>query len=506
MSEVVKPKKKNPVIKTLQWIGVVAVSLILVAFFVFSDSFGGRTDGTLVGKVNGQPIYYARDSEFAANYERIMQSMQTFNNLGGVFEGFAEYQAFLQTVNNMLLHKNAKKHILVSDESIVNNIKGFFFTDGGGTFNQASYEAFLKNQSASENIKLERDVRKNIEIEMFRYELFQIPKSSSFNVAIEYIKENTKRTVEMVYANASSTVRNKIPTDTELQSFFKSNTTNFVQADVAWIVFKSGTTANNIYNALKSDKSIFAEKAKEVSEDETTKALGGDVGYLTAGELPSKAIADAVFKVKKNDTLIEPIFFDDKYYIILVKNIRVPDSMAQVSKDSVIAKYNEIEGPKLIETEKAKLKAAILADYKASEPKDKYKTSEEAFAAMSKNLKAKWEGYETYFSGDFSYGSSAIDKTSGTTLPGSYEDIFSKIAFSTPIGGTSEVIDLPNGVGVIKVLGENKKSLENFASLTAEEKDSFFTELQNTKAQRLGNGWAQIAYSKARIQYKLGKK
>ncbi len=49
------PKKKSPVVKTLQWLGVSAVLILLVVYFLVADTKGSQKT-TTIGSVNGRPI------------------------------------------------------------------------------------------------------------------------------------------------------------------------------------------------------------------------------------------------------------------------------------------------------------------------------------------------------------------------------------------------------------------------------------------------------------------
>ncbi len=354
-------KKKSALMKTLQWLLVSAVSLLLVAYFIFSD-MSGPDQSVLVGRVDGRPVYYSRDSLYARNYQQLVQNMQSFGGALDAISGLFEYQAFVITANQLLLYNIASKNIDVTDSYIVDNIKGSFFLNDDYTFRAADYDAFVRDTSAANKKAIENDVRQSISIQTINHEMFQTVKSSTIAVDAELAKENNTRSIELLYANASSLASTYTPTGGELDLYFAENKTNFVQADLSWIKLKSISESTEIYNALKKDIGKFEVLARSNSEDEVTAINGGNVGYITSSEMPSSLIADAVFKTTKEKTLLEPMYFNDSYYTILVNKIRVPENRSDVSTDVVTKKYIADNKDLLMQKAKDQLVAMVSKD------------------------------------------------------------------------------------------------------------------------------------------------
>ena len=483
-------KKKSTLVKTLQWLAVAAVSLLLVAYFIFSD-MSGPDQSILVGKVNSRPVYYSQESQYARNYEQIVQNMASMG--GGVSDmlsGFFEYQAFIMTVNQLLLYDGAKKNIVVSDKYIIDNIKGSFFLNDDGSFREADYNAFVKNTSDADKKAIENDIRENISVQTLTHELFQTIKTSDISVTSEYLKRNNKRSIEIIYYDALPIVRDYVPTDDELNIYFTENVTNFVQADLSWIVLKSASDSSVLYNSLKKNVDEFAQKAKEKSEDKGSALNGGNVGYLTQKEMPSAIISEAVFAVKKDKTLLEPMYYDGNYYIILVNNVRLPSSISDLSKEMISSEYLSKNHDRLIAKTKVDLKSKMMADYSST----KDRTQLEA------------EGYKYYTDNNFYYGATAKDEITSFTIPYSYDKSFSDAVFKTGIGSSSSIIDLPEAIAIVKIISEDKKSMEDIALLDPQESFSVMRDVYSSKTTRLARYWSDTAFLDARIEYKLSEK
>ncbi len=491
-------KEKSPLVKTLKWIGVAAISILLVLYFIFS-SVSDTGNNLLVGRVNGKPIYYSRGSAYAVNYQRMSDSMNmnSFNEeTRKMFAEILEYQAFTVTANEMLMYDIAKKHIEVSDEYLVNSVKGYFVNEYG-MFMEDQYNSFLQTKNAVEKKVIEQEIREDIAVQTLSHELFQTIKTSSMLVDAEFAKRNNKRSIEVIYADAMPIVRDYVPTDGEINMYFAESKENFAQADISWIVTSSASEATLIYDTLKNDISHFAQMAIDKSEDDSTSSDGGKVGRLTRYEMPSSFVADAVFAVGKNDTILEPQYFEDYYYIILVHSVNVPGSLDEVARDIVNNEYLKVYSDAILMKAKADLKETLTADY--------------ANAANTRALSAN-NAYSYYAANDFYYGGSAQDVASGMMIPSSGEKIFSDTAFSTEVGTSSSVIELADGLAIINVVAENKASTTLPENASQEETMAFeqaryeaASEIYSQKANNLARRWADIAFANAKIEYKLNK-
>ncbi len=491
-------KEKSPLIKTLKWIGVAVISILLVLYFVFS-SVSETGSNLLVGKVNNKPIYYSRGSAYAENLQRMSDSMNmsSFNDeTRKLFSEILEYQAFTVTVNQMLMYEVAKKNVAVSDEYLVNNIKTYFIGDYG-QFLEEEYRNFVQMKNAVEKKVIEQDIREQIALQTLGHELFQTIKTSSMLVDAELAKRNNRRSVEIIYASAAPIVRDYEPTEGELNMYFAESKADFAQADISWIITSSQSEANLIYDTLKNDVSSFAQMATDKSEDDSTSANAGKVGSLTQYEMPSSMIANAVFETQKNETILEPQFFDDYYYIILVHSINEPSSILDIDNDVIVAQYLRTYEDAILVKAKADLKEQLTAD--------------SASAADIRALSANGN-YQYYTANNLYYGSSAFDAATGITLPFSTESIFSSTVFGTAVGSTSGVVELSDGLAIISVVSEDKAPTTAPANASQEEIMAFeqaryeaARDIYSQKSSTLARTWADNAFANAKVEYKLNK-
>jgi parvulin-like peptidyl-prolyl isomerase len=82
-------------------------------------------------------------------------------------------------------------------------------------------------------------------------------------------------------------------TDAEAKAYYTAHPGDFVQIKASHILVKSKQLAESLYNRIK-DGEDFADIAKKYSEDDTTKAKGGDLGEFGRGTMVQE-FEDAAF-------------------------------------------------------------------------------------------------------------------------------------------------------------------------------------------------------------------
>ena len=116
------PKKKSPVIKTLQWLGVSAVSILLIIYFLVVDTRGSQKTPT-IGSVNGKPIYYTSTSPYGRAFRQIEGYYQQLGiQINNEMYTYIEDLAFRRAVATILLNDVARKSI-VSAQSLFSPLK-----------------------------------------------------------------------------------------------------------------------------------------------------------------------------------------------------------------------------------------------------------------------------------------------------------------------------------------------------------------------------------------------
>jgi len=109
----------------------------------------------------------------------------------------------------------------------------------------------------------------------------------------------------------------------EMKKYYKENLYLFEnpkQYKVSIILVKDEKKAKEIVKEIKDKKISFAEAAKKYSEDTSTKDKGGDLGYITEGELPQE-VEKVTFTLPINQ-VSNPIKTDKGYYITTVSEIK----------------------------------------------------------------------------------------------------------------------------------------------------------------------------------------
>lgn len=473
-------KKKSPVIKTLQWIGVSAVSILLIIYFLVIDTRGSQKTPT-IGSVNGTPIYYTSTSPYGKAFREIENYYQQFGiPMNTDVYANIEDLAFRRAVTTILLDDLAAKNIDVSDKIILQYMQSQFI-DSNGNYNQMAYDAFIKNTPQSEKIRIEKDLKETIMAQTIALELFNGVKVNSLELERQYIKNLTKRDIEMLYIDASDIVRNADIIETDIDKYFNDNKTNFVQADISWILIANAKEAENVYKTLKNDITLFDKTVAEKSIYTNDYHLG----YVTRMEI-DKNIADRVFTNTQTNTLLSPINVNGVYYVVLINNIRLPEKYTDVNAAVLRDSYLNDNLKVLIEAEKSKqvevLKNATL--------------NNNNFAALNNNGNIKY--YKS--SAPFSYAQGLVNATDGNVIPDSSNPIFNSTVFSLNVGDKSEVIKLNNGVAVIKVLSEEKADVNKLASLDSAQKNAMRRELLSASIANISIEWENRSIEEAKIK------
>ena len=472
-------KKKSPVVKTLQWLGVSAVSILLIVYFLVIDTRGSQKTPT-IGSVNGTPIYYTSTSPYGKAFREIENYYQQFGiPMNADVYANIEDLAFRRAVTTILLDDLAAKNIAVSDKIILQYMQSQFI-DSNGNYNQMAYDAFIKNTPQSEKIRIEKDLKETIMAQTIALELFNGVKVNSLELERQYIKNLTKRDIEMLYIDASDIVKKADILEADIDKYFNDNKTNFVQADISWILLPNAKDAENVYKTLKNDITLFDKTVAEKSIYTNDYHLG----YVTRMEI-DKNIADRVFTNTQTNILLSPINVNGVYYVVLVNDIRLPEKYTDVNAGVLRDSYLNDNLKVLVEAEKSKqvevLKNATL--------------NNNNFATLN-NGNIKY--YKS--SAPFSYAQGLVNAADGNVIPDSSSPIFNSTVFSLNVGDKSEVIKLNNGVAVIKVLSEEKADINKLASLDTAQKNAARRELLNASVANISIEWENRSMEEAKIK------
>ena len=477
------PKKKSPVVKTLQWLGVSAVSILLIIYFLVVDTRGSQKTPT-IGSVNGKPIYYTSTSPYGRAFRQIENYYQQLGiQINNEMYSYIEDLAFRRAVSTILLNDVARKNINVSDNFIVEAMKSEFI-DTNGAYNQMAYESFIKNSSQSDKLKIQKDIKENILAQTASAELFSSVKLNSLEMQREEKKNLTRKDIEMVYINASEIVQSNEIAAADLEKYFNDNKTNFAQADISWIITESGGVADNIYKTLKDDITLFEKTAMEKSFDSNNYKLG----YLTRMQMPNEDFANKIFanNTTKGTNLLQPIYANGYYYIVLVNDIRIPEKYTDVNKEVIRREYLNANINTLLEAEKTKQAEVLKA----------------AVSGINNLARLNGNGLIKYYKPDkpFSYNQGRLNTAEGTIIPDSSTEAFYMHVFSMQTNQISDVIKLDNGVAVIRLVSEEKPNMATLATLDAATRNAVKRELAAQRINNIQIEWENSHIEKARVR------
>ncbi len=475
------PKKKSPVVKTLQWLGVSAVSILLIIYFLVVDTRGSQKTPT-IGSVNGKPIYYTSTSPYGRAFRQIENYYQQLGiQINNEMYSYIEDLAFRRAVSTILLNDVARKNINVSDNFIVEAMKSEFI-DTNGAYNQMAYESFIKNSSQSDKLKIQKDIKENILAQTASAELFSSVKLNSLEMQREEKKNLTRKDIEMVYINASEIVQSNEIAAADLEKYFNDNKTNFAQADISWIITESGGVADNIYKTLKDDITLFEKTAMEKSFDSNNYKLG----YLTRMQMPNEDFANKIFANNKGNNLLQPIYANGYYYIVLVNDIRIPEKYTDVNKEVLRREYLNTNMESLLEAEKTKQAEVLKA----------------AVSDINNLATLNGNGYIRYYKPDkpFSYNQGRLNTAEGAIIPDSSTESFYMHAFSLQTNQVSDVIKLDNGVAVMRLISEEKPNMATLTSMNAAAKNALKRTLSMRRIDLIQAQWEAQNIADARVK------
>ena len=473
----IETKKKSNLVKTLQWVGVSVISVLLIVYFLVVDTRGSQTT-PIIGTVNGTPIYYTSTSPYGRAFRNIETNYQRRGiQINNEIYSYIEDIAFRSAVVTVLLDKIASKNIKVSDDIVVNYMKGLF-VDTNGVYNDNAFQSFIKNTSQSEKLRIQKEIKENILSQTISTELFDNIKVNSLEAERNYKKTETKRDIEMAYIDAASIVENSEIPASDLERYFNENKNDFAQADISYIVLESGGVADNLYKTLNDDITLFEKNAIEKSIDTNNYRWG----YVTRMEMPSRSFADSIFTNSKTNTLLEPIYANGNYYIVLLNDIRLPENYTDVKNDILKNEYLNANMNALLEAEKTRQSEILKSAFDRNNN----------LAALNNNGNIKY--YKP--SSPFYYNQGRLNTADGNIIPESSEEIFYRRIFSLDVGSVSDVVKLESGIAIIKVLSEEKPNMSEIANLDSYTK----AELKNELSFYAENEWQNRNIEKARVK------
>ncbi len=336
-------------------------------------------------------------------------------------------------VNRALLLEEAKKEgIKVTNEDVLKAIESnpaFYYN---GKFSKEKYLAILKANGINPK-DYEQSLKISLYIDKLKQRLFKNVKVSDKEVKDFFVKNYTKVDLKFVRFNAKEFEKDvkvdkkaleqfynknkekyRVPTmvkfeyiviplkyieksikitDNQTKRFYDTHPNYFyvpLRIRVAHILIekKDNMTdkqlkekAEKIYKMLIDKKITFKEAAKRYSDDNMTKNVGGEIGYVTK-DMVVKQFWDHIVHLKKGE-ISKPFKTKFGYHIVLVEDVQKPFERPYSKVKKQIEQY--------LKTQEAKKKWFVVADKIFVDIRDHHLTLKEA--AKKYGLKVKTSGY-----------------------------------------------------------------------------------------------------------------
>jgi peptidyl-prolyl cis-trans isomerase D len=393
----------------LKW----SLALVVLTFVVFyipdflSTNTTGATPNEVLASVEGEPItvgafqrrYNAQVQAFRNQYGGQMND-QLLKQLG------IDRQILTQLVDEEAMAAEARKQkISVSDAEIrerILNMPGF--QENGRFVGEARYRQILQFQNPPMTTSdFESNLRRALSIDKLRTALTGWMSVNDADVVAEYRKRNEKVKLDVVPVTAEAFKSQVIVTDADLSAHFDKNKESyrigekrkvkyallnveqvrstitvpepeiaaFYQQNIAQyqtpaqvrashiLLHTEGkdeaavkTLAEDLIKKAQAPGADFAALAKQYSEDETNKAIGGDLDYFGRGRMVPEFEA-AAFAMKVGEISSMPVKSSFGYHIIKIVDSK-PDTTRPLAEV-----HGEIEDQ--LKWQKAQTEAENLA-------------------------------------------------------------------------------------------------------------------------------------------------
>jgi parvulin-like peptidyl-prolyl isomerase len=342
------------------WIVIVAFVATIVFAWGMDLSSRNRVKDT-VGKVNGKDISLKYFERMVSSEREKQREQYQGQDIPAAQSRMVPRQVWENEVSRLLLKDVfSKMQIGASSDEMFEYIKRNpppevyqakqFQTDS--VFDTTKFIAFLNNPAVYENegmLSLEkytRDFLVPMQTLRFLVSLQNFPTQAE--IAYEYRTENEKAIFE--YAALSSHKFRADPiTDEMVSSYYQAHEDSFAtdeQADLYFVkIPKTATAADEkatyremlaLREKINSNDSNFAEEARLESDDEASGAQGGELGWVTKGQMVPEFEAVAFSAPLHSVTM--PVKTRFGYHILLVEERKNKDGKDQVKARHILRK------------------------------------------------------------------------------------------------------------------------------------------------------------------------
>ncbi|RUM93578.1 MAG: peptidylprolyl isomerase [Thiothrix sp.] len=362
--------------KSKGWLAYIIVGFISIPFLFWGIQQYLGVGGELVAaKVNDTEISLR---DFQRSLQQQQQQMRSM--LGGkvpaeMLQGSAIQQSVVSNMirEELLRQYSAGKGLRISDNQLLSEIKGQESFQEEGVFNKQKYERLLEQQRLTKS-GFEYQVRTSMQLNQFQDALVSsvfIPSSSQKDFLG---LKGQKRKIDYVIFDKEQFRSSASPGAEEIEKYYQENQQNYVtkeQVKISYIVLDEAELASQVSvddNALQTfyeqEKDLyrvpearkvshilikasqedgadelavaesrakeihtkimagadFFETAKETSEDKLSAEQGGDLGFISPGDM-DPAFEKALFSLSV-DSISEPVKTPQGYHILKLIEVR----------------------------------------------------------------------------------------------------------------------------------------------------------------------------------------
>jgi peptidyl-prolyl cis-trans isomerase D len=340
---------------------LIGLAIIIIPAFVL---WGAKSSSRKGGPTSAGTIFGAKISfdEYATNWRAVRNdAMMRYEDFHKIYKQLdLEQQAWDRLI---LLHEAKRQRIRVSNEEVIETIRGFSFLIRDNKFDNELYENIVTNTFRTTPREFEEDIRNSLiisklvnaateDLEITEEELLQKYKEENEKIKIAYVAQAAKdfseevkitdEEIENYYKNNSYEFKLPERTNIEYIEFKYTDYTDGIEVGedetryyydthieefehpesihARHILFENEEVAKEILKKLKKGGD-FVELAKKHSTG-PTKDAGGDLGYFERGKMV-KEFEDAAFALETGG-ISEVVKSSFGYHIIKLEDRKGP--------------------------------------------------------------------------------------------------------------------------------------------------------------------------------------
>jgi peptidyl-prolyl cis-trans isomerase D len=503
--------------------GIITYVFLFAIIIVFVVSFGpgsfdkgcsGAQGPVWAAKVNGR-IVPATDYE--RGYSNLMRSFQA--QAGQAFTRELAEQLGLATMalnqlveRELVVQEARKQGLLVPEEELVRTIADLPGFQTGGRFDRALYDQVVKDNYGSPT-RFEEVLREDLLYQRMMAGVRQTVKVSDAEVRQAWAAEHDRVDLSFVrFPLAAAEAEAKAPGDAEAAAFaakepariekaYQEGAARYdqprkVKARHLLVKVAEGAAAADVAAARQKLEALaarvqkgedFAKLAAAESQDENTRAKGGDLGFVAEG-LVEKPFADAALALAAG-AVSGPVRTASGWHLIKAEQVvearKTPLEAARIELAKMLLKKDRAA---VLARERA---AAALAAVKAGRTlADLFPTEEAARKAKKAPVKLGTTVVAADTTGLFGADGAFVPKL------GAVEGL-AATAMTTPVGkALPAVVETAQGPVVAVVASREKPDEAQYAA----QKDAIATRLRNRRESQVQQAWLKRLREGAKVE------